>query len=149
MVVEGLLLLAGQTIVAAVATDAWDLAKRGFARLLGRGDPKKEQLTEQRLEETRQQLAGTDSDQARAAQAVAWKTRLEVLLDEGPGAETELRALVQQIQAQLPAGVVSAADHSVAAGRDVNITASGGGVAAAVIEGNVGPKPTQQGPADS
>ena len=53
--------------------------------------------------------------------------------------EADLRALVQEIQAQLPAGTVSAADHSVAAGRDVNITASGGGVAAGVIHGNVAP----------
>jgi hypothetical protein len=149
MVVESLLLLAGQTIVAAVATDAWDLCQRGFARLLGRGDPKKEQLTEQRLEETRQQLTGAGSDQVRAAQAVAWKTRLEGLLEENPDAEAELRALVQQIQAQLPAGMVSAADHSVAAGGDVNVTASGGGIAAAVIHGDVAPpNPTRPGPAD-
>ena len=149
MVVESLLLLAGQTIVAAVATDAWDLCKRGFARLLGRGDPNKEQLTERRLEETRQQLAGTDSDQARAAQAVAWKTRLEVLLEENPGAEVELRTLVQDIRAQLSAGVVSAADHSVAAGGDVNISADRGGTAAGVIHGNVTPGPTRPGPAGS
>jgi hypothetical protein len=132
---ENLLLLAGQTIVAAVATDAWDLCKRGFARLIGRGDPRKEQLTEQRLEETRQQLAGTDSDQARAAQTVAWKTRLEGLLEENPDAEAELRALVQHIRAQLPAGTVSAGDHSVAAGGDVTI--SGGTVTGVVIHGDL------------
>jgi hypothetical protein len=62
--------------------------------------------------------------------------------------EAALRAVVEEIAAQLPAGVVSAADHSVAAGRDVNITASGGGVAAAVIHGNVAPPgPTPPGPA--
>ena len=149
MVVENLLLLAGQTVVAAAATDAWDLCKRGFTRLLGRGDPKKEQLMEQRLEETRQQLAGTDSDQARAAQAVAWKTRLEVLLEENPDTEAELRALVQEIQAQLLARTVSATDHAVAAGRDVNIRATGGGIAAGVIHGNVAPpNPPRPGPAD-
>ena len=109
MVVASLLLLAGQTIVAAAATDAWGLCKRGFAKLLGRGDPAKEQLTEQKLEATRQQLAGSDSDQARAAEAVAWKTRLESLLEEDPGAEAQLRALVEEVRAQLPAGVVSAA----------------------------------------
>ena len=136
MVVESLIALAalaGQTVVAAASTDAWDACKRGFARLLGRGDPKKEQLAEQRLEETRQQLAGTDSDQVRAAQTAEWKTRLADLLQEDPDAEAHLRALVQQIQAQLPAGMVSAADHSMAAGRDVRITASGGGVAAGFI----------------
>jgi hypothetical protein len=150
MVVASLLLLAGQTIVAAAATDAWGLCKRGFAKLLGRGDPAKEQLTEQKLEATRQQLAGSDSDQARAAEAVAWKTRLESLLEEDPGAEAQLRALVEEVRAQLPAGVVSAADHSVAAGRDVNITASGGGLAAGVIHGDVAPpNPTRPDPADS
>jgi len=57
--------------------------------------------------------------------------------------------LLQQIQAQLPAEMVSAADHSVAAGRDVNIAASGGGVAAGVIHGNVTPNPTPPGPANT
>lgn len=153
MVLEALIALAalaGRTVVAAASTDAWGACKRGFARLLGRGDPKKEQLAEQRLEETREQLAGTDSDQVRAAQAAEWKTRLADLLQEDPDAEADLRALVQQIQAQLPAGVVSATDHSVAAGGDVKITASDSGVAAAVIHGNVAPpNPTQQGPANT
>jgi hypothetical protein len=144
---ETLLMLAGRTIVAAVATDAWDVCKRGFARLLGRGDPKKERLQEQRLEETRQLLVGTGSEQARDAQAVAWKTRLEDLIADNPDAEAELRALVQEIQAQLPDGTVSAADHAVAAGRDVNISASGSGIAAGVIHGNVAPaNPTEPGP---
>ena len=56
-------------------------------------------------------------------------------------------ALVEEVTAQLPAGAVSAADHSVAAGRDMNITASGGAVAAGVIHGNVAPPgPTLPGP---
>jgi hypothetical protein len=43
---------------------------------------------------------------------------------------------------------VSAAGHSVAAGRDVKITASNGGTAAGVIHGNVAPPgPTRPGPA--
>ena len=32
--------LAGNTVVAAAVTDAWEAARRGFARLLGRGDPR-------------------------------------------------------------------------------------------------------------
>ena len=63
--------------------------------------------------------------------------------------ETDLRSLVEEIAAQLPAGMVSAADHAVAAGRDMNITASGGGTAAGVIHGNVAPpNPTPPGPAN-
>src|SRR5215472_17009725 len=151
MLVEGLVALAalaGNTVVSAAATDAWDAARRGFARLLGRGNPKQEQLAEQRLEETRQQLtrvAGAASEQARAALAERWAGRLADLLEEDPGVEADLRALVQEIQAALPAGMVSAAGHGVAAGRDVNISATGGGVAAGVIHGNVAP-PNPPGP---
>jgi len=156
MLVEGLVALAslaGNTVVAAVTTDAWEAARRGFARLLGRGNPKQEQLAEQRLEETRQQLAAAedaDLEQARSALAERWAGRLADLLEEDPGVEEELRTLVQEIRAALPAAVVSAADNAVAAGRDVNVSATSGGVAAAVIHGPVAPpNPTHQGPADS
>lgn len=141
--------LAGNTVVTAATTDAWEAARRGFARLLGRGDPKQEQLAEQRLAETCEQLAGAqgqDLEQARAALAGRWATRLADLLEEDPGAEADLRDLVQQIQAALPAGIVSASDHAVAAGRDLNVSATSGGIAAGVIHGNVMPGPTQQGP---
>jgi hypothetical protein len=142
--------LAGNTVVTAATTDAWDAARRGFARLLGRGDPKQEQLAEQRLADTREQLTGAqgqDLEQARAALAERWATRLADLLEEDPGAEADLRAVVQQVQAALPVGAVSAADHAVAAGRDVTISATSGGIAAGVIHGNVAPPgPTRPGP---
>jgi len=142
--------LAGNTVVTAATTDAWEAARRGFARLLGRGDPKQEQLAEGRLAETREQLAaaqGRDLEQSRAALAERWAVRLADLLEEDPGAEASLRALVQQIQAALPAGSVSAADHAVAAGRDVTISAASGGIAAGVIHGNVAPPgPSRPGP---
>jgi hypothetical protein len=137
----GLAALAGNTVVAAATTDAWEVARRKFARLLGRGDPGKERLAEQRLEETRQQLTaaagGADLEQVCAAQAQRWQGRFADLVEEDLGIDADLRALVEEIRALLPADVVSAADHSVAAGRDVNITASGGGVAAGIIHGDV------------
>jgi hypothetical protein len=145
--------LAGNTVVAAATTDAWEAARRKFAQLLGRGDPKQAQLAEQRLEETRQQLSGLDGadlEQTRGALAERWAGRLGDLLEEDPDAEADLRALVQEIHTALPAGVVSAADHAVAAGRNVNIRADRGGVAAGVIHGNVAPpNPPGQGPAAS
>jgi hypothetical protein len=52
--------------VTAATTDAWEAAKRGFARLLGRGDPKQEQLAERRLAETREQLAAAQGRQVLA-----------------------------------------------------------------------------------
>jgi hypothetical protein len=141
---------AGQTVAAAAITDVWEAVRGRFARLLGRGDDRRTQAAEQRLAQTQQQLAmtaGSQLERAREAQAERWAGRFADLLDEDPSVEAQLRALVEEVAAQLPAGAVSAVDHSVAAGRDVNITASSGGTAAAVIHGNVGPPdPTGPGP---
>ena len=141
----------GQTVAAAAITDMWEAVRDRFARLLGRGDARKTEVAEQWLAQTRQQLAaaaGSGLEQAREAQAERWAGRFADLLDEYPSVEAELRTLVDEVAARLPAGAVSAADHSVAAGRDVSITASGGGTAAGVIHGNVTPpNPTSPGPA--
>ena len=138
---QALASLAGRTVVASASTDTWEACRRGFARLLGRGDPKQEQTVELRLEQTHERLAesaGADREEARATLAEQWAARLADLLEEEPDAEPDLRALIQEIEANLPDGMVSAADHrGVSAGRDINITASAGGVAAGVIHGNV------------
>jgi len=153
MLAEGLMALAqfaGQTVAAAAVTDVWEAARHKVARLLGRGDPKKTEVAERWLAETHQQLTaagGADLEPIQAAAAQRWEGRFADLLDEDPGVEADLRALVEEIQVQLPAGMVSGSDHSVVAGRDLNITASGGGVAAGVIHGNVEPPgPTSPGP---
>jgi hypothetical protein len=70
------------------------------------------------------------------------------LLADHPDAEDEVRALVEELQRELP--VVTASGHSVAAGRDVSVTAEGGSVAAGVIHGDVMPPgPPVPGPAGS
>ena len=145
---------AGQTVAGAAVTDVWEAVRGRFARLLGRGNARKTEVAEQWLAQTHDQLitvaAGAELKRASEAQADRWAGRFADLLDEDPGVEAELRALVEEIAAQLPAGSVSAADHSVAAGRDINITASGGGTAAGVIRGNVAPpNPTGPGSAQS
>ena len=124
---------AGQTVAAAAVTDMWESARRKFARLLGRGEARKTEVAERWLAETHQHLIaveGADLDRARAAQAQRWEGRFADLLDEDPAAEADLRSLVEEIAAALPAGVVSATGHGVAAGRDVSISADRGGVAA-------------------
>src|SRR5271169_4221125 len=124
---------AGQTVAAAAVTDVWEAVRGRFARLLGRGDARKTQVAEQWLAQTQQHLtaaAGSSAERAGETAAERWAGRFADLLDEDPGVEAELRALVEEVAAQLPAGAVSATDHSVAAGRDVSITASGGGIAA-------------------
>ncbi len=151
-VLTALVQWAGQTVAAAAVTDVWESARRKFARLLGRGDARKTEVAKRWRAETREQLTaveGADLERARAAQAQRWEGRFADLLDEDPGAEADLRALVEEIRAMLPAVVVSAADHAVAAGRDVMISASGSGIAAGVIHGNVAPpNPPRPGPAD-
>lgn len=143
--------LAGRTVVAAAATDAWVSVKRRFARLLGRGDAVQAAVAERRLEQAREELTDVPADQLELVQArlaAACQIRLLDALDQHPEMAGELRALVDEIRAQLPAGTVSAAGHGVAAGRDVSITASGGGVAAGTIHGTVtAANPTRPGPA--
>jgi beta-phosphoglucomutase-like phosphatase (HAD superfamily) len=145
--------LAARTIVTAVATDAWTSMKSGVARLLSRDDPARAGVAERRLEQTREELAGvpaTELEQAQAQLAAAWQTRLLDLLEEHPEIVAELRELVEHVQDKLPPGAVSAAGGGVAAGRDVTITASVAGVAAAIIHGDVTTaNPTWPGPAHS
>jgi hypothetical protein len=110
---DDLAALAGNSVVAAAATDAWETVRRGLAQLFGRGGPEQAELAGRRLEETRRQLTaltGAQLEQAQAALARRWADRLADLLEEDPGAEAGLRALVGQVQTQL----VSAADHSAA-----------------------------------
>lgn len=142
---------AGQTVAAAAVTDVWETVRGRLARLLGRGDARKTEVAERWLAQTREQLTaapGTDLERVREAQAERWAGRFADLLDEDPAHEAQFRALVEEVAAELPAGAVSAAGHSVAVGRDLTIGASGGGIAAGVIHGNVAPRdPTPPGPA--
>src|ERR1700722_2615838 len=143
---------AGQTVAAAAITDVWESVRGRLARLLGRGDARRTEVAERGLAQTPEQLTaagpGTAVEPAQRAAAERWTGRFSDLLDEDPSVETELRALVDEVAARLPVATATATDHSVAAGRDVNITASGGGLAAGVIHGNVAPPdPTRPGPA--
>jgi len=132
---EGLMALAqfaGQTVAAAAITDVWEVARQKFARLVGRGDPKKTETVGRWLTETQEQLAaaqGAALEPVRAVQARRWEGRFADLLDEYPDIAGDLRALAEEIAARLPTGAISAADHSVAAGRDV----------VGVIHGDVAP----------
>ena len=145
--------LAGNTVVTAAVTDTWEAARKGFARLLGRGDPDKTNAAERRLEETHDQLTqatGGDLDRVRAALEAQWTTRLADLLEDNPGVEADLRAVVEQVQAQM-----SASDHAVGAGRDMHISGSvniadRGGVVARDVHGSISTgNPPTPGPASS
>jgi len=147
MDVAALVALAGNTLVTAAVTDAWEDVRGKVARLFGRGKPDSD--TVRRLDATRGQLellAPPELQQVREDLARRWAGRFADLLDDYPEAEAELRSLVEEIRAQVPG--VSASGHSLAAGRDIRITAADGGFAAGVVHGDVAPPhPLLPGPA--
>jgi len=151
-VLAALAQFAGQTVAAAAITDLWESLRGRFARLLGRGDARKTEVAERWLAQTREQLAAPDPaavERVQQALVERWSGRFADLLDEDPATATELRALVDEVAARLPAGGVSAAAYSVAAGQDVTITAGDGGLAAGVIHGDTQVGPTLPDPAQS
>ena len=86
--------LAGNTVVAAATTDAWEAARRKFARLLGRGDPEAGTTGgSQRLEgdTPAAHRGGLGAGPRRAGGPVgeAWQTCWRT----APDAEADLRAL--------------------------------------------------------
>ncbi|MEV1002685.1 hypothetical protein [Nonomuraea sp. NPDC050202] len=96
----------GTALVEAAATDAWQMARDGYARLLGRGDEDHTRLTESRLDElaVRVESAGPETRAEVRAQALtAWQVRLADLLEERPEAEAELRDLVARVEELVPA----------------------------------------------
>ena len=144
---------AGQTVAAAACTDVWETARHKVARLLGWGNPGKPKWWSAgwpRHASNLQLRRARISNRCAPLRRGGGQGRFADMLDEDPSVQAQLRAVVQQIAAQLPAGTVSAADQAVAAGRDVNITADRGGTAAGVIHGDVVlPGPTRPGPAAS
>ncbi|MGW4222876.1 hypothetical protein ACWEG1_05405 [Streptomyces bauhiniae] len=107
VLVEALVALSaagGSAVVQAAGTDAWSAMRTGFARLLGQGETTREQRELERLDRTQSVLEAATADeieQVRVAQAAAWSSRLEMLLEELPDAQrqqvaNELRALVDQ-----------------------------------------------------
>jgi hypothetical protein len=108
---------AGWTMVAAIDTEAWDTSKHRFAPLLGRGNARQTRLAEHRLDETREELTqAADPELMAVALAERWAWRLADLIEERPGAEADLRALVEEIQAALPGQAVSVPHLVVAEG---------------------------------
>jgi len=101
---------AGQTVAASAISDAWDSARNKAARLLGRGDPKREQLAWVQLEATHDRLAvreGASLRRARHQEEARWTSRFVDLLEEDSGVETDLRALVEEFELPLPVNAES------------------------------------------
>lgn len=96
---------AATTLVGAVATDAWQAARAGFARLLGRGDQAAEASAARRLDELEGDVVAVDLEQrAQVRQQLVsdWRVRLRDLLQDHPELAEPLRELRDEVQVQLP-----------------------------------------------
>ncbi|MFY1691106.1 hypothetical protein [Plantactinospora sp. WMMB782] len=126
---------AGATaLVTAVATDAWDGVKTGFARLFGRGDAERTAVAQRRLERVENELVGRSGAELEAARdeiASQWRGRLADLLEDHPEAAGELQKLVTAAALASPA-----AESSIVVGGDAVVVADRGS-AAAMTMGNV------------
>lgn len=94
----------GTAVVGAMATDAWESARSGVARLLGREDRGRAEIIEAQLDadDSLVRGAGEDVDQVRRELALVWGRRLAVLLKDNPEAADKLRVLVECVQTQVP-----------------------------------------------
>lgn len=116
----------GAAVAQAAGTDAWSGFRQGMARLIGQGDPEREQDATRQLERTAALLAAEQGDdEARMLRQVeqsgVWQGRFESLLESLDDARrgqaaADLRALLQTYAE--PAGG-ACAPGGVAANRDV------------------------------
>ncbi|WP_435204075.1 hypothetical protein [Micromonospora sp. bgisy143] len=127
---------AATSVANAMATDAWQSIRGRIAQLLGRGDTRSERVALETLDEDAVLLAAGAVETRREVTA-AWTVRLRDLLRADPSLAAGLRELVAEVDAST--GSASASGHGVAAGRDMTIEASHGGVAAGTIHGSVNP----------
>ncbi|MFF3505580.1 hypothetical protein [Streptomyces sp. NPDC003247] len=103
-----LAMTAATTIVAAMATRAWEATKAGVARIFrkaggGESGPESGAGVEVRLERSAARSAdAVDPAVVRQAQIVRWREDVEDLMREHPDAEADLRTLVEAIRQQLP-----------------------------------------------
>ncbi|MGV9383550.1 hypothetical protein ACWDRB_47590 [Nonomuraea sp. NPDC003707] len=107
MLTEALAALAasgGTALVGAMATDAWQAARDGTARLFSRRGSQSQAAIEAQLDGNVVLVErDSDPDQARQALLPVWRMQLRQLLEEHPEAGAELQKLIAHIHAALPA----------------------------------------------
>ena len=90
------------TIVAAMATNAWQGARAGAARLFHRRGHALAAIEAQLDGDAAIVQQDADADGARQDLVGPWTRRLAALLREHPEAEADLRALLAEVRTQLP-----------------------------------------------
>lgn len=100
--VTALAMTGATTLVASMATSAWQSARSRTAALFRRGG-EDERRVETRLDRSAARVEGAaETDGVSDRQIERWRDDFEDLLRDHPEAEGELRGLIQEIQRQLP-----------------------------------------------
>jgi hypothetical protein len=103
------------TLVGAMVTDAWQVARSGIARLFGRrGSGQNEAIGAQLDRNAALVERAPDADKARRGLAAAWDLELGALLAEHPDAAGELKALIAEVHGRLPAAQQSWVQTNIA-----------------------------------
>ncbi|WP_445525311.1 hypothetical protein [Streptomyces cyslabdanicus] len=103
MMLEELILAGGTTVVGAMATDSWAVARGGIARLFRRRGEGRQTVIEAQLDNNAALVArARDAERVRQSLLPVWQLELESLLDEHPDAADELRELISEIRDRLP-----------------------------------------------
>ncbi|MEV1059454.1 hypothetical protein AB0I92_19550 [Micromonospora chalcea] len=111
--ISGLAAAGASAIIGAMATDAWKVAKQGFARIFSRSQPQALDAVAAELEQSREDVLAADDETqggVLSSQEDQWKARLRMLLITDPTA-------VGELQKVLDAVAVSSVD-----GRSGNVT---------------------------
>src|SRR5215470_2089064 len=109
----------GSALVTAMATDAWNSIRAGFARLLGHGEPAQVAALENRMEAARaelEHLEGADLLRARADQESLWRGELASLLTDHPHLAESLAELLDRARASLQRSSTPVTQYAVASG---------------------------------
>jgi hypothetical protein len=122
-VLEALALTGGTTLVAAMATDAWQTTRARVARLFRHGESTQRSAVEAQLTNSNTLvMEAEDTERARMGLVPLWQLQLEALLRQYPEAEGELRSLIAEVRGALPeaqqswAQNITARDHGHAYG---------------------------------
>lgn len=101
-VVEALALTGATTVVAAMATEAWQATRTRTARLFHRQGRAASAVEAQLDGDAELVRSEDDPDGARRDLVGPWKRRFAALLRELPESEADLRALIDDVSGELP-----------------------------------------------
>lgn len=94
----------GRALVGAMATDAWQAARNGMAKLFSRQGPHRQAAVQAQLDGNVALVErASDPGLAREGLVPLWHMELTRLLEEHPAAEAELEELITQMRDALPA----------------------------------------------